>query len=1106
MTHTEDQVSLGSSATGEAPPAAGRRSLPSSEQLERELELTQELAAAASESETLDIGLRTSLGIICRAIDWDVGQAWMPRADGEELRCRAGWASGPGFEAMLERSEQSSFPQGKGLAGIAWEAGVLIWVPDMRKEASLPRRDAADAAGLVSAMALPVFASGHLTAVFEFFVSEPREQDEPLARLTSAAAAQLGPLIRLKDAHDQLDQSGRRYRALAETAFDAIVSADSRGRISYLNPAARGMFGFGDEAVVGRPLTVLMPERYHSDHRRGLARYLATGKGRSMLGHTTELAGRRTDGSEFPIEVSLAGWEREGERHVTGIMRDVSERKTNEQRLLERDAQLAEAQSIAELGSWEWEAHTKILRWSEEMFRIFGLEPTAEPPPTEEVMRRVHPDDVEHLRRLRDRAIEERKEGSVFHRVVRSDGEVRILHARAKPIVDAEGVVVRVLGTTQDVTERERAVAERREAEKRFRVAFDSAPIGVVLKDPDGRIQDVNGSFSYSMGYSLDELRGTSFMELLDPADRGGAERAIERLLTGELDVYRAERRYRHRDGRWVDVRLSEALARGEDGQPLYLIAQWEDVTEAKRVQEALGQSRERLQAILDHTPSAVFMKDLDGTYVLANRRACAMFGAEPEQILGSTDHELFPADVADAIRANDQVVLERGDALTVDGWFPGPKGQRTVRTERFPVFDENGSIYAIGGISSDVTDRLRAEEEKVRLEGELQEARRLETLGRLAGGVAHDFNNLLAIILNYAALAEADAPAGSPLQKDIGEMRGAARRAADLTHELLLFSCRQPVQRNVVSIAEVLHDAQGLLGKAVGEAVELRLAVADGLRTVEGEGGQLERVLVNLILNARDAMPRGGQVTVGADNVTLDAESGRSPDLAPGRYVRLWVSDTGEGMTEEVAARALDPFFTTKPMGQGTGLGLATVYGIVTQAGGSLELDSRPGQGSTVTLHLPVARRPPVPQPDAEPRKAPPGQGEVILIVEDQDAIRRSISRMLAGAGYRVEEAQDPALALELCADEGRRVDLVLTDVVMPSMSGAELAERLGEVRPDLAVLFMSGHTDEIVASQGVDGDPPFLAKPFAPEQLLDFVHTLVRGKAAHPGRANEA
>jgi signal transduction histidine kinase/CheY-like chemotaxis protein len=384
--------------------------------------------------------------------------------------------------------------------------------------------------------------------------------------------------------------------------------------------------------------------------------------------------------------------------------------------------------------------------------------------------------------------------------------------------------------------------------------------------------------------------------------------------------------------------------------------------------------------------------------------------------------------------------------------------------------------------------EQVERDEENERLHEQLARSQRLESVGQLAGGVAHDFNNLLAVILNYASFVIDDLPEGDSRRDDVVEIQRAAERARDLTHQLLVFSRRELTRSEVVDVGRSLEAARNLLRPTIGEHIDLRMSAAPPLWRTKLGAGQLEQVLVNLAVNARDAMPGGGVLELTASNVVI-ARRGAPPGLAPGRYVRLIVRDDGSGMSAETAARAFEPFFSTKPTGKGTGLGLATVYGIATKAGGGVEIESSAGEGTVVSLHLPATDEP---LAGAEPERRRPvaGAGRRVLVVEDEEAVRALTVRLLREHGYEVIEAADGLDGVERCVQLHGELDLVVTDVVMPVLSGVELVAKLHELHPHLPVLYVSGYAGDVLpgAARPEDG-AQLLQKPFSREALLRAV-----------------
>ena len=519
---------------------------------------------------------------------------------------------------------------------------------------------------------------------------------------------------------------------------------------------------------------------------------------------------------------------------------------------------------------------------------------------------------------------------------------------------------------------------------------------------------------------------------------------------------------------------------------------------------------------LLELAPDAFVGVDRDGRIVLVNSQTEALFGYPRAELLGQPVELLVPERFAAAHGEHrtryfvDPRTRPMGAGLELFGRrrdgseFPAEISLSSIATE-----DGRLGIAAIRDISdresaASERERLRAEAERERLRNQLHEAERLESLGHLAGGIAHDFNNLLAVIVNYAAFIANDLDAAAGIdgdgrwrgtREDIEQIRLAGERAAHLTHQLLAFARREVVQPEVVDVNEVVGDIEQLLRRTLGEHVQLVSSLARELRAVLIDPGRLEQILVNLAVNARDAMPDGGMLRIDTANLDVDDEYASSqPELSPGSFVRLRVSDSGIGMTREVLEHVFDPFFTTKPAGQGTGLGLATVYGIVQQAGGHVHIYSEPGVGTTVTALLPVTDREKA-QVEHKPDGEQPGGEATILLVEDEEALREVTRRVLAAGGYRVLTAADGPQALELAASQEDPIDLLLTDVIMPGMSGPQLAEYVERELSGVRVLFMSGFAQPILDSgEHLGRGVALIEKPFSGQALLAKVNQVLR------------
>ena len=628
------------------------------------------------------------------------------------------------------------------------------------------------------------------------------------------------------------------------------------------------------------------------------------------------------------------------------------------------ESRLREAQQVASIGSWEWNVVDGCQSWSDQEYRIFGVEPGSVTPSYDTFVSFLHPDDREMVHSIVRQAFVDHQPFQCDPRIIRPDREVRTLHVQGKVVVDQRGEMIRVVGTDQDITDRKRAEEALRRSEHRLQTIIDTEPACVKLVSAHGTILEMNRAGLGIIGArSFSEVANRSVIDLVHPDDRvqflqihqaacqGVPGRLVFRVIT------------LHSEERWIDAH----------------VVPFDGVVEASEV------------------------------------------------------------------------------------------------------------AAAVLSVANDVTDHKR-------LEDELRQSQKMEAVGLLAGGIAHDFNNLLTAIGGFAELVLDTLDDKDERREDLQEIVKAAVRAAALTRQLLAFSRRQILQAMILDINDVVASIQKLLRRTIPENIELQLELSPALDAVHADPGQLEQVVLNLAINAADAMPRGGQLRVvtGVEHVD-EAFARRHPPMPPGRYVRLAVSDTGIGMTPETQRRIFEPFFTTKARGAGTGLGLASVYGIVKQSNGFIWVQSEFGRGTTFEVYLPVARAPIARSVQVSPPMAIGHGSQTVLVAEDDGAVRRLARDVLSSYGYTVVVARDGDEALEMARQYGGPIDLLITDVVMPGLSGRDLAERLAAERPSVRVLYTSGYTENIMMRAGFEAGYTLLPKPFLPSDLLRKVNEVL-------------
>lgn len=512
--------------------------------------------------------------------------------------------------------------------------------------------------------------------------------------------------------------------------------------------------------------------------------------------------------------------------------------------------------------------------------------------------------------------------------------------------------------------------------------------------------------------------------------------------------------------------------------------------------------SRALLNSVIEATSDMVYVKDIDGRYLLVNSALCHAGGRPASEILGQDDTAVFSPPAAKAIMDRDREIMTNRETVTMEEEVTFRTGAtRTCLSAKGPLMDHSENVTGLFAIIRDITERKHSDDERARLQEQLQHAQKMESIGRLAGGVAHDFNNLLTVINGYAELVERGLPEGDPLRRSVIEIGKAGQRAASLTQQLLAFSRKQIVEPRVIDVNEVVRDAGKMLQRLVGEHIEVTIVQAPKLGGVLADPGQLTQVLMNLAVNARDAMPEGGRLVIETSEVQIgDDYVASHANTRAGHFVLVTISDTGVGMDEATRQRAFEPFFTTKPEGEGTGLGLSTVYGIVNQSGGWIWMYSEVGSGTTFKVYLPRIEAP-AESPGAIAESSSLEGTETILVVEDQAAVREMTAEILNQYGYEVLEAANGTEALLLSERFPNRIHLLITDVIMPGMNGYDLSVRFASLRPTMKVLFISGYTADMIARQGVlEPGAALLSKPFTPDALARKVRELLREDGASP------
>jgi two-component system cell cycle sensor histidine kinase/response regulator CckA len=630
--------------------------------------------------------------------------------------------------------------------------------------------------------------------------------------------------------------------------------------------------------------------------------------------------------------------------------------------------------------------------------------------------------------------------------------------------------------------------------EELFRLISENAADLIAVVDMAGR--RVFNSFSYEkvLGYSLEELQKSSAFDQIHPEDREKVTQAAEearRTGVGKLLEYRV----RHKDGTWRVLESTASVIRNSHGDPESLVIVNRDITERKRSAEALRRSEASFRSVVEDAPYGIYRSSLSGELALVNSALEKMLGYPSKE-------ELLQTNLANGVyrypvehQKLSQILLSDENFKDIEVEWKRKDGTPiTVRCSGCSIKDENGEVAYIEVFAEDVTERRG-------LERQLRMAQKMEAVGRLSGGIAHDFNNLLGVIIGYSQVLKRTLGPQNPSFEHAEEIERASQRAVSLTRQLLAFSRQQVLEPVVLNLNTLVSDMEKMLPRLIGEDIALKLELDTSLSQVKADPGQIEQVILNLAVNARDAMPDGGKLLIQTANVNLDVAYTRGhPGSRPGSYVMLRVTDTGTGIDPEIQSQIFEPFFTTKDRDKGTGLGLATVYGVVKQSGGYIAVDSEKGKGASFSVYLPRLEQPvadSIPSPAAAPVNT---RGtETILLVEDADPLRKLAEMFLKESGYHILSAPDGQQALQTARQHPGPIDLLLTDVVMPGMNGRVLGERLASSQPKMKVLYMSGYTDSFIAGHGVlERGTHLLHKPFTQETLTRKVREVLDAGAS--------
>lgn len=921
---------------------------------------------------------------------------------------------------------------------------------------------------------------GYLAVAVPFGVASDEEEVSLFAELAGDIAFALHAIElteRAKRSSAALRRSEEKYRSLVETISDVIYEIDSEGKISYVSPVVRNVLGYEPEEAIGKRFEEFV---YPQDRELVQKRFEELAYGAEhltecrLIGKSGEIRWVQTLAKPAMKKGRFAG--------ARGALNDITERKKAEEALAESEKKFRLLYEEAPVPYQSLDEEGYLIQVNAAWLQLLGYT-------REEVVGKSFADFLTpwSQERFRTTFPEFKRAGHVFgieHEMVCKDGSLIVASIDGRISRAEGGAVIRTHCVFQDITRRKQAEKALQESEQRYRATFNIASVGIDLVDRQGRFLEVNNALSQLLGYTPEELQHLTIVDVTHPEDVARSSEMHEALVQGETEGYRLEKRYVRKDGAilWVDIAVS--AIRDADGQYRATVGVIRDITHARKIEEV----RNRLAAAIEQAAEIVVITDEEGSIRYVNpafEKATGYTSAEAigrnPRILKSGEHDtVFYKHLWDT--------LKKGDIWS--GRFINRKKDGRLYYEDAtisPVKDISGKIVNFVAVKRDITEHLE-------LAKQLQQAQKMEAVGTLAGGIAHDFNNLLQAVLGYSELVLADDDLPERFRDDLEKILAAGRNGADLVQRLLTFSRKTETRPLDLDLNQRIRQTGKFLQRTIPKMIEIELKLAEDLAAIHADPTQVDQVIMNLAVNARDAMPEGGKLLIETANVVLEEDYAKSHfEAKPGRYVLLQISDTGSGMDRNTLEHIFEPFYTTKTPGEGTGLGLAMVYGIVQQHHGFINCYSEVGHGTTFKIHLPAV----VPEAQLDQPAVgamPRGGAETILLVDDEEPIRSLGERILAKVGYTVLTACDGNEALAIYQEQQDRIALVILDLIMPEMGGRKCLEEILKIRPQAKVLIASGYSAHGPTKEAVRAEAKgFVDKPYDLRQMLRIVRDVL-------------
>jgi two-component system cell cycle sensor histidine kinase/response regulator CckA len=885
-----------------------------------------------------------------------------------------------------------------------------------------------------------------------------------------------------KKMEKELAESEIKYRNLFEKGSDLLCLHDLEGNLLETNLSYKEEYGFENESLIRMNIRDFIPDRYKTEFDQYLERIIENGEDEGYM-RAVDRTGREiileynnklmydADGKPFAVQASA--------RDVTRRLMAEKGLKKSEEKFRSIFYNAKEGISLADVET------RKFFMCNQVFCDMFGY-------------------NLEELKNLRVEDLHPRED---LHRVLNDFGS----HAQGKetlaeniPCLRSDGTIfyanisitsveigggIYNIGFFRDVTQRKKAAEALSESERKYRTILESMEEGYYESDLRGNLTFFNDPICKISGYTRDELMGMNSRNYLSPETAKKVYEIFNKVYQTGKPVSKVCHEFIKKDGSKTTVEASASLIRDSEDKPVGFRGIMRDVTEENKIEAELMQTKSFLQNIFDSSAEGIITTDLHGNIIYTSPRVKDILLYNQEELIGKKAYSFYRNGKEDA-KAIMKALTEKGELRSHEIKFIRRDGRPVdINLSASFLKDETGETIGTLGIYSDIT-------EEKRLEAQLLQSQKMEAIGTLAGGVAHDFNNILTTIIGNCHFALTSLQKEDPLFEDIEDIKRAGERAADLTRQLLAFSRKQLIQPKILDINEVLTDMGKMISRLIGEDIEMSMATAPDLWHVEADPGQIEQIVMNLVVNAKDAMPRGGMLTIETANVVLNEDYLLDQGIVgeAGNFVMFAISDNGIGMDKETQEHIFEPFYTSKGSDKGTGLGLSTIYGIVKQNRGYVFVYSEPMQGSTFKVYLPGTEKEASRESKEQYIAKGLGGSETVLIVEDDSNVRKLLRNSLKKKGYRILEAENGENALRVGQTHDGSIDLILTDVVMPKMSGKELAKRMEKIDPHVKVIFMSGYTDDAIVKHGIlPQGQQYIQKPFTPNSLVRKVREVL-------------